>query len=173
MLPHLVLRVLEHDWEGQAGVLQPLQRAVHQGLVQVDHQRELGTRARLERQRGVAAPHLRRQRRQVLDEDVRVELLPLVRGGLRLADGAVVAGLVAGLGAGGGGGVGGRRVHEVGRGRGQTLGLRVQLQLLHGLRGHAGPLQHGEEGDGLLGAGVHPVLVDVGHHGAVSLGNSG
>ena len=56
---HLVLRVLKHDGEGEAGVLQPLEGAVHQGLVEVDHQGKLGTRTGFERQSGVTGPRIR------------------------------------------------------------------------------------------------------------------
>ena len=56
---HLVLRVLEHDGEREAGVLQPLERAVHQGLVEVNHQGKLGTRTGFERQSGVTGPRIR------------------------------------------------------------------------------------------------------------------
>ena len=81
---YLVLLVLEHNGKGEVGVVELLEAAVHQGLVQVEHQRELWAAPRLERQSRMAAAHLRGQRWEVLDEEVRVKLLPMFRLGLRL-----------------------------------------------------------------------------------------
>ena len=155
---HLVLLVLEHHREREAGVLQSLKGTMNESLVQIDDQRELRTRSSFERQGRIAGPHLRGERRQVLDEDEGVELLPLI---LVL----VVVGGGRGVGRPGGGVA--RGVDQVGGqtrrvGHGQALGRRVHLQLLHCVRRDAGLLQGGEEGDGLLGAVGHPVLVQVG-----------
>jgi len=81
---NLVLLVLEHNGKGEVGVVELLEAAVDQGLVQVEHQRELWAAPRLERQSRMAAAHLRGQRWEVLDEEVRVKLLPMFRLGLRL-----------------------------------------------------------------------------------------
>ena len=79
---HLVLLVLEHNRKGEVGIVELLEGAVDQGLVQVEHQGELRARPGLEGQRRMPAAHLRGQRWQVLDEEVRVKLLPMF--GLRL-----------------------------------------------------------------------------------------
>ena len=81
---YLVLLVLEHDGKGEVGIVQLLEGAVDQGLVEIEDQRELGARPGLQRQRRVPAPHLWGERWQVLDEEVRVELLPVFRLWLRL-----------------------------------------------------------------------------------------
>ena len=81
---HLVLLVLEHNRKGEVGVVELLEGAVDQGLVQVEHQGELWARPGLEGQRRMPAAHFRGQRWQVLDEEVRVKLLPVFRLRLRL-----------------------------------------------------------------------------------------
>ena len=80
----LVLLVLEHNRKGEVGVVELLEGAVDQGLVQVEDQGELGARPGLEGQRRMPAPHLGGQRWQVLDEEVRVKLLPVLRLRFRL-----------------------------------------------------------------------------------------
>ena len=81
---HLVLLVLEHNRKGEVGVIELLEGAVDQGLVQVEHEGELGARTGLEGQRRMPAAHFWGQRWQVLDEEVRVKLLPVFRLRLRL-----------------------------------------------------------------------------------------
>ena len=81
---YLVLLVLEHNRKGEVGVVELLEGAVDQGLVQVEDEGELGARPGLEGQRRMPAPHLGGQRGQVLDEEVRVKLLPVLRLRFRL-----------------------------------------------------------------------------------------
>ena len=75
---------MEHNGKGEVGVVELLEGAVDQGLVQVEHQGELWARPGLEGQRRMPAAHFWGQRWQVLDEEVRVKLLPMFRLGLRL-----------------------------------------------------------------------------------------
>ena len=73
---NLVRLVLELDRERQGGVLHFLERAMDQGLIQIQDEREAGTRTGLEWQRRISQPHVGSEGRKVLDEDVGIERFP-------------------------------------------------------------------------------------------------